>query len=131
MTRTRDDPDRIEPRIREYWSWIAVALFLLIPLDLLTSLAAASMYGLEAESNPIMAWLLARSLPVIVAVNLAAVGLAAGCFAGVAETLRRTPPPYRRYFALLVELWLALLVASGVALFANNFAVIILGRSLV
>lgn len=127
--RRRSGP-RAEPRIREYWSWIAVALFLLVTVDLLTSLYAAAAVGVGAESNPLMRWLLGQSVPVVVGVNVLAVVLVAVAFAGVMRMLRLTPAPYDRYFAFGIELWLGLLLAAGLFVFANNLSVVVLGDSL-
>lgn len=121
---------RSERRIPEYWSWIAVALFLLVTVDLLTSMYAAEVVGVAAESNPFMQWLLQQDLPILVGTNLLAVTLVAVCFAGVMATLRRTPDPYARYFAFGIELWLGFLLAVGLFVFANNLSVIVYGTSL-
>jgi hypothetical protein len=125
------DPESVaESRIEEYWDWIAVALFLLLAVDLLTTLAAARVVGAGAESNPLMRWLLRRDVAVVVAAHLLAVVLVTGCFRLLVGRLRRTPPPTDRHFALLIEAWLGLLVAVGLAVFANNLSVIVLGESL-
>jgi len=125
------DPRAVaESRIEEYWDWIAVALFLLLAVDLLTTLAAARLVGAGAERNPLMRWLLGRDLAVVVAAHLVATVLATGCFRLLIGRLRRTPSPADRYFALLIEAWLGVLVAVGLAVLANNLAVIVLGRSL-
>ena len=121
---------RLESRIEEYWSWAAVALYLLVTVDLLTTMFAAAELGIALESNPLMAWLLTRPLWVIVGVNLVAVVLAGVFFYGLMQTLRRTPSPYDRYLAGAVEAWLGGLVAAGLLVFTNNLAVIVLGRSL-
>ncbi|WP_338737540.1 DUF5658 family protein [Haloplanus salilacus] len=119
-----------EARIEEYWDWIAVALFLLLVVDLLTTLAAVRVVGLGSEGNPLMRWLLGRDVNVVVVVHLAAAVLVTGCFRLLTGRLRHTSPPADRYFALLIEAWLGVLVAVGLAVFANNLAVIVLGRSL-
>jgi len=117
-------------RARGYWSWVAVALFLLLAVDLLTSLFAAAVYGTGAESNPVVAWLLGRPLWIVVLANLAVGVLAVGFFWALLALVERTAPPLRRPFALLVELYVGLLVAAGLAVLANNLAVVVLGRSL-
>lgn len=117
-------------RVGEYWEWVAVALFLLTTVDLLTTLFAAATVGVAYETNPLVRWLLRRSLPGLVAANLAAVVVGAVGFRGVVATLERTPPRLRPYYALVVEAWLGLLVAVGLAVFANNLSVILLGQSL-
>jgi hypothetical protein len=133
---TRRDPAaRLWPIVddglyREYWSWVAVALFLLVTVDLLTTLFAAAVLGPAAESNPLMAWLIGQPLGVLVGVNVAVVVLATVFFYGVVRMLDRTPPPYDGYFAVVVELWLGALVAAGLFVFANNLSVIVLGDSL-
>lgn len=124
------DGTTLRRRVEEYWGWIAVALFLLLSLDLLTTYYAAATVGTGAEANPVMAWLLARSLATVVAVHLLVVALAVAFFAVLMRLYRRTPSPLRRGFGLLIELWLGVLVAVGLAVFANNLAVVVLGRSL-
>jgi hypothetical protein len=119
-----------ESRIEEYWDWIAVALFLLLAVDLLTTLAAARVVGVGAESNPLMRWLLGRDIVVVIAAHLVVVVLVTGCFRLLIGHLRRTPAPADRYLALLIEAWLGVLVAVGLGVFANNLAVIVLGQSL-
>ena len=119
-----------EPRFAEYWEWLAVALFLLITVDLLTSLYAASVVGVSAEANPLMRWLLAQSIATIVAVHIAITVAVTLCFAGVLIALARTPAPFDRYLALVVEAWLACLIAAGLFVFANNLSVIVHGVSL-
>ncbi|MFB6255517.1 MAG: hypothetical protein ABEH58_02125 [Haloplanus sp.] len=119
-----------ESRIEEYWDWIAVALFLLLAVDLLTTLAAARLVGTGAESNPLMRWLLGRGVLAVIGAHLVVVGLVTGGFRLLIDRLRRTPAPANRYFALAIEAWLGFLVAVGLGVFANNLAVIVLGRSL-
>jgi hypothetical protein len=120
----------LEPRITEYWSWVAVALYLLVTVDLLTTLYAAAAVGTEAEANPLVAWLIAQPVSVLVTVNLTTVVLVAAFFYGVMEMLRATPPRARPYFAGVIELWLGGLIAVGLFVFANNLSVIVLGRGL-
>lgn len=115
----------------EYWSWFAVALFLLLSVDLLTSTGAAVKHGIDAEINPIMRWFLAQDLVAITLVHLLVAVLAVYAFWGVLFFLRRTPSPIDRYFTYFVEGWLGLLVAAGLFLFANNMSVIVLGQSLI
>lgn len=125
------DPDDPRQRdIAEYWSWFAVVLFLLVTVDLLTTIGATLLYGTAGEANPLVARLVTRGPAAVAAANLAVVVLAAASFSGVVRAVRRTPAPYDTYLAYLVELWLGLLVAVGLFLFANNLAVIVLGDSL-
>lgn len=107
-----------------------MALYLLLTVDLLTSLYAASAIGVEAEANPLMAWLLQQSLPLIVAVHLCATVLAALGFLGLHMALQRTSPGARRYFSLVVQFWLGTLVAIGLVVFANNLSVVVYGEGL-
>lgn len=118
------------PRYDEYWDWAAVALFLLVTVDLLTSLYAADVVGLQHEANPLMAWLLGQSLGLIVAAHVLAVVLAGAFFYGLFELLRELPAGYRGPTALSVEVFLGLLVAAGLFVFANNLTLIVLGESL-
>ncbi len=117
-------------RVNEYWEWIAVALFLLLTVDLLTSLYAAAEAGVEAEVNPLMAYLLGEPLVVLLAVHLGITVLAVGFFHGLMETFLATPARFRRIYGLLIELWLGILLTVGLAVFANNLSVIVLGEGI-
>ena len=120
-------PDR---RVEEYWDWFAVALFLLLPVDMLTSAGVAATHGLTAEINPLTVWLFRRSLVALAAANLLAAVSSAGAFAGVIAALRRTPSPHDTYFSYVIEVWLGLLVAAGLFVLANNLSFLVHSRSL-
>lgn len=124
------DHTSAQQRAAEYWEWIAVALFLLLSVDLLTSLYAAAVVGVEAEANPLMASLLGEPLAVLLAVHLGVLVLAVGFFYGVMQTYVATPERFRRPYGYLIELWLGLLLAAGLWVFANNLSVIVLGDGL-
>lgn len=127
----RDELDHgLEPRVREYWDWIAVALFLLTTIDMTTTMYAASLVGLGAEANPVVRWVLGQGFPAFVAVNLVAVCMVAVLFYGLVEMLQATPEPYDQYLAVSIETWLGGLLAAGLIVFANNLAVIVHGQSL-
>jgi hypothetical protein len=131
MGRAREPSTRYAAGVAdEYWDWVAVALFLLVSVDLLTTLFAAARYGTAAEANPLVGWLLAQPLAVLVGANLLVVVLAVAFFYGVAETLARTPAPFSRYYAAGVEAFLGSLVAAGLFVYANNLAVVVHGASL-
>ena len=83
------------------------------------------------EANRLIAWTLTHGPATRLAANLLAVLGVAVLFRGVLETLDRIPPPYDRYDAFAIEVWLGGLLAVGVGVFANNLAVTFLGRSLV
>lgn len=117
-------------RIEEWWDWFAVALFLLITVDLITTIGATIEHGYAAEANPIVRWLLVQGPLALAAVNLAVVVVAVLCFRNVVRIARRIPGPYDRYFAFGVELWLGAIVSLGLFIFANNLSVIVWGSSL-
>lgn len=81
---------------------MGVVLFLPLTVDMLTSIYAAGAAGVSAESNPLMRYLLSQSVPVI-----------AGAHVGTS-----------------LKLYLGLLLAAGLVVFANNLSVIVLNRSL-
>lgn len=120
-------PDRRE----EYWSWAAGALYILLTLDLLTTLYAAALYGSAAEANPWMRWALEQGIETLVLLNLGALVLLAVLFYGMIELTVRAPPRQRRIIALAFEVWIALVLAAGLFVFANNLSVIVLGESLI
>jgi hypothetical protein len=121
---------RPETRLQEYWDWVAVALFLLITVDFLTSVFAAEAVGLEHEQNPIMEWVLSQSFLVIVGVHMAVLVLAASGFWLLFRLLERSAGTGKRALAFLIEIYLGLLVAAGLLVFANNLSVIVLGTNI-
>ena len=116
--------------LEEYWDWFAVALFVLITVDMITTVYAAGYVGPAAEANPLMRWALEQGMVTVTLVNLAATVVAVGGFALLMQLLQATEPPWDRYVAVSVEAWLGLLIASGLVVFANNLTVIVYGRSL-
>lgn len=123
---SRDWSDRIE----EYWDWFAVALFVLITVDMLTTMYAAAHAGPAAEANPFMRWAIGRGILFMTGVNLAATVLAVGIFYGLMRLFEDARGPWDRYAAVGVEVWLGTLIAGGLLVFANNLSVIVHGRSL-
>jgi hypothetical protein len=118
-------------RFREYWDWFAVALFVLITLDMISSRYAAVAAGASAEANPIMRWVLQQPVVVLAAVNVSAAVIAVGSFAVLMRLLETCRSPHDRYLAWGIELWLGGLIAAGLYIFANNLSVIVHGRSLI
>ncbi len=117
-----------ERRREEYWDWVAVSLFLLVTVDLLTSMYAAEAVGLAHESNPVMAYLLSQSLILVIAAHIIVVLVAVVLFYGlhaVAQAGSRGGVAW-----LCLEAYLGLLVVAGLFVFANNLSVIVLGDSL-
>lgn len=122
---------RPENQIQEYWDWVAVALFLLITVDLLTSVFAAEAVGLEHEQNPLMVWLLSQPLPILVGVHIAAAVLATVGFWLLFRLVEHSEGKPGRVLQFLTEAYLGLLVAAGLVVFENNLSVIILGSNLI
>jgi hypothetical protein len=116
--------------VEEYWSWIAVALFLLLTVDTLTTLYAAAVVGPGGEANPIVRWALQAGPLAVAGLNLVAALLTVLFFYGLLETVRRTPERHRRAYVLVLEGFVGTLVAAGLVVFANNLSVVVLGRSL-
>lgn len=124
------EPGDVVERVGEYWDWIAVSLFLLVTVDMLTTMFAAERSGVSAEVNPLVRWALGRGILTLVAVNLVAVIVVVAFFYGLVEMLERSPERLRRPFAVLVEIWLGMLLFAGLFVLANNLSVIFLGQSL-
>jgi uncharacterized membrane protein YhaH (DUF805 family) len=117
-------------RRREYWSWAAGALYVLLTLDFVTTLYADALYGSTAEVNPLMRWALQQGVPTLVVVNLAALLLLAVLFEEMIELTLRAPDRHRAVVALAFEVWIALVLAAGFVVFANNLSVIVHGQGL-
>lgn len=118
-----------DSRRDEYWDWVAVSLFLLVTVDLLTSMYAAEAVGLSHESNPVMAYLLSQSLVFVVVAHVAVVLVAAVMFYGLYAVAQRGSGREGTAW-LCLEAYLGLLVVTGLFVFANNLSVIVLGDSL-
>lgn len=117
-------------RLEEYWSWVAVALFLLLTIDLLTTILAAGVVGTRAEANVLVRWGLEHGPVYLIGINLAALVLLAVLFYGLIRLSREAPEPFDDMIALSFEIWIGLLVAVGLLVFANNLLVIIVHRDL-
>lgn len=111
--------------VGQWWLFFAAALFLLIPLDLLTTLMAVSKYGTVVEANPIMRWLLEQGLFAVTAVNLVVVGIVVYMFHAGITRIRQAPASSRRAFAHVVNVWVGVLLGAGVVLVANNVIAIL------
>ncbi|WP_153952205.1 hypothetical protein [Halosegnis longus] len=122
--------DHLDEWTDDYWSWVAVVLFLLIPVDLLTTAGAATLYGAQAETNPLMRWLLTRRFATIVAVHLVVLVAVVVSFRAMILLLEATDERYQRAFAYGIEAFVGLLLLAGLVVFANNLSVIVLGESL-
>ena len=97
---------------------------------MITTVFAARIHGVAMESNPLVVWALGRGAVALATINPLAVVLDAAFFYALVELLRATRPQYRRPFAYLIEVFIGLLLFVGLAVFANNLAVIMLGGSL-
>ena len=117
--------------IEEYWSWTASALYLLLTLDLLTTIYAAGLYGHAAEANPLVRQALDAGVPNLVVLNLLALLVVAALVYGYMELLTTVRGVQAWVMARSFELWVGGLVAAGLFVFANNLSVIVLGGSLV
>lgn len=111
--------------VRNCWQWFALALLLLVPLDLLTTLFAVAQHGIGVETNPVVRMLLEQGLVAVVAVNLLVVVLAAAMFDGVVDAVRSAPTTYRTALVYGVHAWLGLALTTGVVLVANNLLAIL------
>lgn len=122
MSGTSLEMDR---RVGRWWRLFAVALFLLIPVDLLTTFVAISRYGTVVEGNPFMRLLLEHGLVAVTAVNLAVVFLGVSLFHVAMGSIRRAPTSSHRALTHVVNVWMAVLLVGGIVLVANNVLVIV------
>ncbi|WP_435360680.1 hypothetical protein [Haloarchaeobius sp. DFWS5] len=122
--------DDIDARFRRYWRWLGAVLFVLVVLDLATTLLAAQAVGPEAEANPLVRWALHEGVVAVLALNVIAVAIVVVLFRALLESIRVTRPPYRAPFVALFEVWLVSLLLLGVFVFANNMSVVLFGTSL-
>lgn len=107
-----------------------MALFVLITVDMITTIYAAWYVGPASEANPLMRWALGQGMITVTLVNLLATVVAVGGFYLLMQALQATESPYDRYVALGVEAWLGVIISGGLFIFANNLYVIFHGRML-
>jgi hypothetical protein len=117
-------------REEEYWSWAGGALFVLLSIVPMTAMAAASEASPYGGLAPVMEWVLGYGLEVFVAGHLATAVVALLLFHWLITTIERAEPPYDTLFALSFEVWVGLLISSGLFLFANNITYLVYGSTL-
>ena len=121
----------LERRLETYWRWFAIVLFVVITLDMLTTMYATDAVGLQAEANPLIRMALERGVLWYTALNLVVLFVSVGGFKVLSRVAQASDPPYDRYFERVLQLWLGLLLAAGLFVFVNNLSVIVYGQSLV
>jgi len=115
----------IERRVRRWWIGFTVALFLLLPLDLLTTFLSVSKHGLGVEANPVMSSLLSHGMLVLTVAHLAVIVAVVVGFDRAISAIRRAPTGTRGQLATGVDAWVAFIVAAGVALVVNNLLTVL------
>lgn len=106
--------------VNQWWFWFAVALFLLLPLDLLTTLLAVSKHGLVVEMNPIMQWLLSRGIVAVTVAHLVVTAVVVWLFHAALGWRERAEPSHRRLFTDVMRVWIATLILAGLVVVSNN-----------
>lgn len=121
----RDDAGRIEGHVGRWWLSFGVALFLLVPFDLFTTLLVVGKYGTMVEANPIMRWPLQQGLFAVATVNVVITGVTVVMFHVAIGHIRRAPPSYHRPLTKVVNIWVGTLLVGGVVLVANNLIALV------
>lgn len=107
-----------------WWLLFGAALFLLIPLDLLTTYAAISKHGMVVEANPLMRYLLEQGIVVVTVVNIVVVAVVTGMFHVALTRIQRAPERSHRALTHTVNLWVGVLLLAGIVLVTNNLLVV-------
>lgn len=115
----------VDRHVDLWWRLFAVALFLLVPLDLLTTLLAVTKYGMVVEANPVMRWLLHQGLWAVTVANLVVVCLGVSLFHIAIGGIRRAPLSSHRALAHVVNVWVGTLLVAGVVLVSNNLLILV------
>lgn len=114
---------------KSYWTWFGVSLFLLFPLDIITTKIAMSIYGKGKEMNPIITKLFeSGGIELVVLAHIVILTVAIGIFCGLIHSLKNAD---NSYTYALFEVWLGLIVSFGVFVILNNTLIILLDFSLV
>lgn len=128
-----------KPRTKsEYWSWFAWTIFLVVPVDLLLTTFVVETRGIEGEINPIMHILFGKGVVYIILSHILVIIIASLGFVLLLETLDTSPrilsthsPTIRPYASIVLDIWLALILSVGLAIFANNLLVLLGEPSLI
>lgn len=120
----------VDSRLRTYRSWAALALFLLIPLDMVTTALAVRQFGIEATANPVVTLLLEQGWFVFLGAQVLGVAVVGAILALVLAVIKHTSDPLQGQLALVFEVWIGAMVSLGLFLFVNNFAAIVFQTSL-
>ena len=115
----------LDRHIDQWWVLFTVALFLLLPLDLLTTLAAVSQYGLVVEANPIKRWILEQGILAVTVVNLFVLVAVVLLFDWALGIFRRTSPEHQAKLVLVTHIWMVLLLVAGIVVVTNNALVVL------
>lgn len=121
----------VNSKIERYWDWIAVSLFLLTTVDMITTIYAVYIFGIDSEVNPLMEWVLRQGILFLGVINLFVVFAVVGIFYLIIEIFRSSPDKYKKYYSVCIEIWMGLLVSMGLFVFSNNLLVIFFKASLV
>ena len=106
------------------WVWFLVALVMLLWVDLATTIAAAGLYGLESEANPIMRSLLESGLGVTVAIHAGIFLVALAGFSMVVRVGVGLEEPRQQRYRVCCLGWIGLLLIVGTGVVANNLALV-------
>lgn len=120
-----------EEKRKLYWWLSYVAIFLLIPVDMVTTIFAAFVYGADAEANWIIASAIQHGPVVFGGINLVAGFLASILFFGLLKLMDDTEGTEFWVLARSFEVWVGFLIIVGAFVAANNIAVVLTGQSLV
>lgn len=121
MTRTVAPDEHVDT----WWVWFTVALFLLLPLDLLTTLFAVAEYGVAAEANPAMELLLRQGFLAVVGVHLVVIALVVYLFHIVVARFRLSDRESRRLLSPIITAWIIMLNVAGVIVVTNNILLLV------
>lgn len=126
-----DSPETpLSVNAESYWLWFAVALFLLLPVDMLTTAGAIARHGVAGEVNPIMQAAFQHGPVAVLGLNLAAVVLSTSGFRLVLVMFRRAPNWMHPYLNRWLQAWLGLLVLLGLFVAINNILALVAGETL-
>ncbi len=127
MPRARQTSSRAEFSWDRYRRRFLAALVLLVWADLVVSRTAAEVYGLGAEVNPLMRWLLAQEPWLVLGINLAVFFFALVGFREIVRIGASLTDEWAERFHRLCGFWINAMVVVGAIVVLNNCAVTILG----
>lgn len=101
----------------EYWFWFTMILFLLFPIDTLSTFLSIKKYGLQYEANPLIKLLLSYNITLFILFNLFILLIVVYLFSVIINNIDHI------ITYLFIELFLSVLLFLSIFIVINNILI--------